>query len=323
MQGAVSVGEDVTEFHGQTPMKGAHAKWERLAAVYGQVLTGKTTVRQDAGHTAIGFQVGPKHAAPHMDGIVGKTGQHGLQGLCVASDLAEGLLNNPERPPVRDARGQVLREGQAIVHFNEVDEGAGLDALITNRVWTDMGLDPATTLFVVASKTFGTIETLTNARTARAWLVDALGEDAVAAEHGDLDVIMLRNDPSTEPAARAWAQQAGILFTRVAMQRGVVVVNDPNGLAKAMNKMYFQLYPEQVRPRALITRDRDEIKAFVDKLAGLAGDGGLGEAIEAAEAMLAEARENPEVDFSEVRGQAHVKRALEIAAAGGHNILML
>ena len=40
--------------------------------------------------------------------------------------------------------------------------------------------DPASTLFVVASKTFGTIETLTNARTARTWLVDALGEAAVA-----------------------------------------------------------------------------------------------------------------------------------------------
>ncbi len=40
--------------------------------------------------------------------------------------------------------------------------------------------DPASTLFIVASKTFGTIETLTNARTARRWLVDALGEDAVA-----------------------------------------------------------------------------------------------------------------------------------------------
>ncbi len=40
--------------------------------------------------------------------------------------------------------------------------------------------DPASTLFVVASKTFGTIETLTNARTARRWLVDVLGEAAVA-----------------------------------------------------------------------------------------------------------------------------------------------
>jgi glucose-6-phosphate isomerase len=41
-------------------------------------------------------------------------------------------------------------------------------------------LDPAETLFVISSKTFTTIETLTNARTARGWLVDALGEDAVA-----------------------------------------------------------------------------------------------------------------------------------------------
>ncbi|RSN06700.1 glucose-6-phosphate isomerase [Nonomuraea sp. WAC 01424] len=42
------------------------------------------------------------------------------------------------------------------------------------------GLDPATTLFVVASKTFTTLETLTNARVARRWLVEALGEEAVS-----------------------------------------------------------------------------------------------------------------------------------------------
>ena len=41
-------------------------------------------------------------------------------------------------------------------------------------------LDPETTLFIVCSKTFTTIETLTNARTCRKWLVDALGEPAVA-----------------------------------------------------------------------------------------------------------------------------------------------
>ncbi len=41
-------------------------------------------------------------------------------------------------------------------------------------------LDPATTLFIVASKTFSTLETLSNATAARRWLVDALGEDAVA-----------------------------------------------------------------------------------------------------------------------------------------------
>ncbi|MGW6693351.1 glucose-6-phosphate isomerase [Rhodococcus sp. NPDC054953] len=41
------------------------------------------------------------------------------------------------------------------------------------------GLDPATTLFIVASKTFSTLETLTNATAARRWLVAALGEEAV------------------------------------------------------------------------------------------------------------------------------------------------
>ena len=43
-----------------------------------------------------------------------------------------------------------------------------------------LGLDPAQTLFIVASKTFGTQETLTNAKAARQWIVDSLGEGAVA-----------------------------------------------------------------------------------------------------------------------------------------------
>ncbi len=44
-------------------------------------------------------------------------------------------------------------------------------------------LDAAETLFVVASKTFTTLETMTNAATARKWLVDALGSDAAVARH--------------------------------------------------------------------------------------------------------------------------------------------
>ncbi|KOX49676.1 glucose-6-phosphate isomerase, partial [Streptomyces sp. NRRL F-7442] len=44
-------------------------------------------------------------------------------------------------------------------------------------------LDPAETLFVIASKTFTTIETVTNATSARTWLLDALGDDAAVARH--------------------------------------------------------------------------------------------------------------------------------------------
>jgi hypothetical protein len=73
--------------------------------------------------------------------------QQGLKDMAPASDLAEGLLNNVDRPPVYDPEtGKELFPGQAVVHFNEVDEGAGVDALVTNRVWKAMGFDPATTL---------------------------------------------------------------------------------------------------------------------------------------------------------------------------------
>jgi hypothetical protein len=64
--------------------------------------------------------------------------------------LAEALafaIEHPDRPPVADRQtAQPLYAGQALPHFNEVDECAGIDALITNRVWTALGLEPSTTL---------------------------------------------------------------------------------------------------------------------------------------------------------------------------------
>jgi L-fucose isomerase-like protein len=78
---------------------------------------------------------------------VGIQYQQGLKDLAAASDLAEGLLNNVDRPPVRSANnGHNLYEGEALPHFNEVDECAGLDALVTNRVWKQLGFAPETTL---------------------------------------------------------------------------------------------------------------------------------------------------------------------------------
>ena len=78
---------------------------------------------------------------------VGIQYQQGLKDMTPASDLAEGLLNNVERPPVYHAEtGAELFAGKALPHFNEVDEGCAVDALVTNRVWTAMGFDPATTL---------------------------------------------------------------------------------------------------------------------------------------------------------------------------------
>ena len=72
--------------------------------------------------------------------------QQGLKDLAPASDLVEGLLNNVERPPAFSADGRKLFAGKPLPHFNEVDECAGIDAIVTNRVWTALGFDPATTL---------------------------------------------------------------------------------------------------------------------------------------------------------------------------------
>lgn len=71
--------------------------------------------------------------------------QQGLKDLAPASDLAEGLLNNVDRPPVY-SNGRVLYEGEALPHFNEVDECAGLDGLVTNRIWRKLGFAPENTL---------------------------------------------------------------------------------------------------------------------------------------------------------------------------------
>ncbi|TDO22530.1 fucose isomerase [Pedobacter duraquae] len=72
--------------------------------------------------------------------------QQGLKDLTAASDLVEGLLNNRERPPVFSADGRELYAGEALPHFNEVDECAGLDALITYKLWNELGMEPENTL---------------------------------------------------------------------------------------------------------------------------------------------------------------------------------
>ncbi len=78
--------------------------------------------------------------------LIGIQYQLGLADVLPASDLAEGLLNNSDRPPVRREDGSVIAKGEPIVHYNEVDEGAGLDALLTNRVHGALGQPIETTL---------------------------------------------------------------------------------------------------------------------------------------------------------------------------------
>lgn len=119
-------------------------------------------------------------------------------------------------------------------------------------------------------------------RTPDAYLSDLRGKAArqERIRVDDLDILLLRSNPAQEPEERAWARSAGIDFGRVAMRRGVIVLNDPNALASAQSKTYLQLFPEEVRARTLVSKDREELKSFVSELGGrailkpLGGSGG-------------------------------------------------
>jgi glutathione synthase len=99
-------------------------------------------------------------------------------------------------------------------------------------------------------------------------------------EAAELDVIMLRNDPSADAVDRPWAESIGILFGRIAAEQGVLVLNDPDGLSLATNKLYFQSFPECLRAPTLISKDVDAIKRFANEqgekivLKPLRGSGG-------------------------------------------------
>ena len=78
------------------------------------------------------------------------------------SDLGPHMVATALRPYANGPR----------VHFVSNVDGAHIADTLA-------GLDPARTLFLVASKTFTTIETMSNARTARAWTVETLGDAAI------------------------------------------------------------------------------------------------------------------------------------------------
>jgi glutathione synthase len=98
----------------------------------------------------------------------------------------------------------------------------------------------------------------------------------------DLDVLVMRNDPADDAVERPWAVTSGVLFGQLSVTRGTFVVNDPASLANAVNKTYFQQFPEVVRPRTLISRDASDIAGFIDEIGGqavlkpLQGSGGSG-----------------------------------------------
>ncbi|BEL06710.1 glutathione synthase [Actinoplanes sichuanensis] len=86
------------------------------------------------------------------------------------------------------------------------------------------------------------------------------------AEHlvlDDLDALFLRNESIDDLQHRPWASPLGAVFGQMLKARGVTVVNDPMSLIRATSKLYLEEFPEQIRPRSLVTRDPAAIERFV------------------------------------------------------------
>lgn len=160
---------------------------ERIAALFAGERV-NTTEDRAALHTALRAPAG---TVIDVDGVDVVPEVHAV--LAKMADFAErvrsgawtGATGQPVRAVVNiGIGGSDLGPRMATAALRDAADPSRAYRFVSNVDGADVrealhDLDPATTLFVVVSKTFGTVETLTNARTARAWLVDALGEQAV------------------------------------------------------------------------------------------------------------------------------------------------
>ncbi len=96
----------------------------------------------------------------------------------------------------------------------------------------------------------------------------------------DVEVLWLRFDPTLDMIGRPWASAAGIQFSQLVKRNGGFVINDPDNLIEANNKLYLQNFPKAIRPKTLVTRNHEDVTAFLkeqgDKiiLKPLKGSGG-------------------------------------------------
>jgi glutathione synthase len=96
-----------------------------------------------------------------------------------------------------------------------------------------------------------------------------LVEDKVRTEVevGRFDVVLLRNNPAAGKS-EARRDNPGLDFGRRLKRQGVLVLNDPDGLERAGSKIYLAGFPEEIRPRSLVSRSPERIKEFLRGIEG-------------------------------------------------------
>lgn len=99
-------------------------------------------------------------------------------------------------------------------------------------------------------------------------LVGALARGtATPVDLDDIDVVLIRTNPASgEPAGRI--HEAGLHLLAMAVDRGVLVLNDPVGLLRASSKLFLGALPRPQRPRTLVSRNADTLRDFVREAPG-------------------------------------------------------
>jgi len=139
-----------------------------------------TALRAPAGAEVL---VGGENVVPAVHEVLGRMGAFadrvrsgdwvGATGAPIETVVNIGIGGSDLGPVMAYEALAAFRHDRIRCRFVSNVDGSDLVAAVRD-------LDPATTLFVISSKTFTTQETLTNARSARAWLTASLGADAVA-----------------------------------------------------------------------------------------------------------------------------------------------
>src|SRR5690606_3043647 len=79
-----------------------------------------------------------------------------------------------------------------------------------------------------------------------------------------VDVLWRRFDPSMDMINRPWAAATGIQFAQLIKENGRLVINDPDYLVQANNKLYLENFPKSVRPKTIVTRNHQDVLHFLE-----------------------------------------------------------
>ncbi|TDS07531.1 ATP-grasp domain-containing protein [Sphingobacterium paludis] len=105
-------------------------------------------------------------------------------------------------------------------------------------------------------------------------------KEKVFVDSKQMDLLWIRFDPVLDMISRPWASATALQFAQLIKRQGTWVINDPDKLLEASDKLYLERFPKEIRPETVITRSYEDVIQFLDRqkdqiiLKPLKGSGG-------------------------------------------------